>query len=224
MSKNFAKKIIIVFVAATIFCTASFATATSIIVEDSDGILYESDMRIGGWGTGTPTENIKNNKAQIIIYTQANELNDKTSNGDIVNGEQDFLSNGGKIISSKEEYEEKAYVIKNNINEVTEQIKVYNDYKDSVNDKINVFLNNTQDVNDAKANEIKRLIRLLPQGQQKEKVLSANTSIGNYVKNEEFDKALEKLNATYEEKQNQLNAIKEEIVMWQEIDELINSY
>ena len=123
----------------------------------------------------------------------------------------------------KASYEEMAKALRLNINLVNGQIKNYTDYKEMVNEKIvrvqkNVNLDDVPEENILKAKE---LIKLIPQKTKKEKVVAADESIGNLVKNEEYSKALEKLNSTFLKKQAQLAEIEKTIYIWQQIDLLI---
>lgn len=136
---------------------------------------------------------------------------------------QQILKDSNKVID-KSLYDEASAIIRANINVVSSQIKNYTDYKDSVNDKIGRFTAQEDSINISEENKIKvrQLIKSIPQEVKKEKVLAADESVSTLVKNEEYFKALEKLNSTLISKQSQLADIEKTISIWQQIDVLID--
>ena len=127
------------------------------------------------------------------------------------------------IIIDKEKYQEASSLIRANIDIINNKIKFYTDYKDIVSEKIkkikkNEGLDGMEEENKVKAKE---LIKSLPQEAKKEKTVMANESVDTLTKNEEYYKALEKLNNTLQDKQRQLYEIEKTIHIWQQIDALI---
>lgn len=189
-----------------------------------------------------PMENQRMTEAKEIRETQEPKVVQETQEPKVIQGTQEpkdiqetqeltldldlpeqVLNSPDKSID-KTTYDEASKVIRRNINVVNNQIKNYTDYKDSVNEKIAKFsqggdLDTLSDEDKAK---VKDLIKQLPQKTTKEKVVAADGSISTLTKNEEYYKALDKLNNTLKSKQSQLAEIESTIGLWQQIDALID--
>lgn len=125
----------------------------------------------------------------------------------------------------KKDFDTASKAIRSSINLINAQIKNYTDYKDLVNKKIARFTKDESSANISDENKtiVKALIKTIPQEAKKEKSVTAEDSIGTLVKNEEYYKALDKLNSTLLDKQNQLADIESTITIWQQIDTLLGN-
>ena len=134
-----------------------------------------------------------------------------------------ILNDADKTID-KETYELASTMVRANINIVNSQIKEYTDYQESVREKTNK-LNSNENIENISEEDLikaKELIKQLPRQTKKNKVVAADDSVGILEKNEEYYKALEKLNMTLVNKQTQLLDIEKNINIWQQIDALID--
>ena len=180
-----------------------------------------------------PMENQRMTEAKEIRETQEPKVIQETQEPKDIQETQEFtldldlpeqvLNSPDKSID-KTTYDEASKVIRRNINVVNNQIKNYTDYKDSVNEKIAKFSQggDLDTLSDEDRAKVKDLIKQLPQKTTKEKVVAADGSISTLTKNEEYYKALDKLNNTLKSKQSQLAEIESTIGLWQQIDALID--
>lgn len=180
-----------------------------------------------------PMENQKMTEAKEIRETQESKVIQETQEPKDTQETQELtldldlpeqvLNSPDKSID-KTTYDEASKVIRRNINVVNNQIKNYTDYKDSVNEKIAKFSqgDDLDALSDEDRAKVKDLIKQLPQKTTKEKVVAADGSISTLTKNEEYYKALDKLNNTLKSKQSQLAEIESTIGLWQQIDALID--
>ncbi|MBQ7743862.1 MAG: hypothetical protein IJ790_01595 [Lachnospiraceae bacterium] len=180
-----------------------------------------------------PMENQRMTEAKEIRETQEPKVIQETQEPKDIQETQEFtldldlpeqvLNSPDKSID-KTTYDEASKVIRRNINVVNNQIKNYTDYKDSVNEKIAKFSqgDDLDALSDEDRAKVKDLIKQLPQKTTKEKVVAADGSISTLTKNEEYYKALDKLNNTLKSKQSQLAEIESTIGLWQQIDALID--
>ena len=180
-----------------------------------------------------PMENQRMTEAKEIRETQEPKVIQETQEPKDIQETQEFtldldlpeqvLNSPDKSID-KTTYDEASKVIRRNINVVNNQIKNYTDYKDSVNEKIAKFSqgDDLDALSDEDRAKVKDLIKQLPQKTTKEKVVAADGSISTLTKNEEYYKALDKLNNTFKSKQSQLAEIESTIGLWQQIDALID--
>ncbi len=180
-----------------------------------------------------PMENQRMTEAKDIRETQEPKVIQETQEPKDIQETQELtldldlpeqvLNSPDKSID-KTTYDEASKVIRRNINVVNNQIKNYTDYKDSVNEKIAKFSqgDDLDALSDEDRAKVKDLIKQLPQKTTKEKVVAADGSISTLTKNEEYYKALDKLNNTLKSKQSQLAEIESTIGLWQQIDALID--
>ncbi len=180
-----------------------------------------------------PMENQRMTEAKEIRETQEPKVIQETQEPKDIQETQELtldldlpeqvLNSPDKSID-KTTYDEASKVIRCNINVVNNQIKNYTDYKDSVNEKIAKFSqgDDLDALSDEDRAKVKDLIKQLPQKTTKEKVVAADGSISTLTKNEEYYKALDKLNNTLKSKQSQLAEIESTIGLWQQIDALID--
>lgn len=180
-----------------------------------------------------PMENQRMTEAKEIRETQEPKVIQETQEPKDIQETQELtldldlpeqvLNSPDKSID-KTTYDEASKVIRRNINVVNNQIKNYTDYKDSVNEKIAKFSqgDDLDALSDEDRAKVKDLIKQLPQKTTKEKVVAADGSISTLTKNEEYYKALDKLNNTLKSKQSQLAEIESTIGLWQQIDALID--
>ncbi len=180
-----------------------------------------------------PMENQRMTEAKEIRETQEPKVIQETQEPKDIQETQELtldldlpeqvLNSPDKSID-KTTYDEASKVIRRNINVVNNQIKNYTDYKDSVNEKIAKFSQggDLDTLSDEDRAKVKDLIKQLPQKTTKEKVVAADGSISTLTKNEEYYKALDKLNSTLKSKQSQLAEIESTIGLWQQIDALID--
>ena len=171
-----------------------------------------------------PMENQRMTEAKEIRETQEPKVIQETQEPTLdLDLPEQVLNSPDKSID-KTTYDEASKVIRRNINVVNNQIKNYTDYKDSVNEKIAKFSQggDLDTLSDEDRAKVKDLIKQLPQKTTKEKVVAADGSISTLTKNEEYYKALDKLNNTLKSKQSQLAEIESTIGLWQQIDALID--
>lgn len=180
-----------------------------------------------------PMENQRMTEAKEIRETQEPKVIQETQEPKDIQETQELtldldlpeqvLNSPDKSID-KTTYDEASKVIRRNINVVNNQIKNYTDYKESVNEKIAKFSqgDDLDALSDEDRAKVKDLIKQLPQKTTKEKVVAADGSISTLTKNEEYYKALDKLNNTLKSKQSQLAEIESTIGLWQQIDALID--
>lgn len=128
---------------------------------------------------------------------------------------------GSYKVLDKSSYDVAAANIRNEINQINDKIKNYTKYKDEVLAKANLSINGTTEVTPENQNKIKELIKNIPKDSRKEKTLTADSSISTLVKNEAYDKALEKLQDILTDRKKELNEIEKSIEIFKQIDKLL---
>lgn len=131
------------------------------------------------------------------------------------------VAGGSYKVLDKSSYDVAATNIRNEINQINDKIKNYTKYKDEVLAKANLSINGTTEVTPENQNKIKELIKNIPKDSRKEKTLTADSSISTLVKNEAYDKALEKLQDILTDRKKELNEIEKSIEIFKQIDKLL---
>ena len=121
----------------------------------------------------------------------------------------------------KQSYDFASANIRNEINLTNDKIKNYTKYKDEVIDKVEMALTGRLIVSDEKLQKIKELMKTIKKESRKEKTLTEGQSISSLVKNEDYDKALEKLEYILSERKLELNDIEKNIETFRQIDKLL---
>lgn len=131
------------------------------------------------------------------------------------------VTGGSYKVLDKSSYDVASTNIRNEINQINDKIKNYTKYKDEVLAKANLSINGTTEVTPENQNKIKELIKNIPKDLRKEKTLTADSSISTLVKNEAYDKALEKLQDILTDRKKELNEIEKSIEIFKQIDKLL---
>ena len=122
-------------------------------------------------------------------------------------------------------YLEKANAIRAEIDIYTGQIKEMNEYNKAVNQKLKTlnekYKADKNSFSSDKMKQINELRKSIEKREKKEKSVTEDNSIKSLVQNQEYDKALERLNEILEAKKEQLKVVQERNAIWRQIDALI---
>ena len=133
---------------------------------------------------------------------------------------------GGLAIVDKDTYLERSKSIKTDIDDINTKIKNLNQYNLEVSNKLDELNELYKFDKNAIASDTMRQIREIRKNikvsEKKEKTITESDSIKNLVDNQEYDKALEKLNGILEEKKVQYKDAEEKNAIWKQIDSLIS--
>ena len=147
----------------------------------------------------------------------ANGLNNIDINKQIV------LSTSSQTI--RQDYIDKSNVLKTEIDTLTNKIKELNEYNSAVNQKLKVisdlYKTNKNIISSEKMKQIKELRKQVNSRENRENTISEDNSIKTFVKNKEYDKALEKYNLILEAKKEQYKVVLDRNAIWRQIDALI---
>lgn len=122
-------------------------------------------------------------------------------------------------------YIEKSNAIRAEINAITVQIKELKEYNSNVSNKLKSLNEKYKEdknvISSDTMKKIKELRKSIKTVDKPEKTITEDDSIKSLVQNKEYDKALEKLNETLENKKTQLKTLQERNAIWRQIDALI---